>query len=224
MLESPSVCAGALAKRCAGDPTLSAFKQTVDLEEPYVSTTPQRTHDEGPQGRLHHEHSSLGRPEVLIDTRVEWVDTDASGHHHNSAVMRWVEAAEAELIRRAWLDDYFPAAPRVHQSIDFRAKVTFGQQVRTRLWIERIGKTSLTFGFEVLAEPEAEHGRAAEDAQASDACGDRVCAARGQLVTAHVDHGSTAASPWPQAWRDALMPYSRQKDQSTRARPESSDS
>ena len=190
-----------------------------------MSTTPQRTRDEAPQGCLHQESSSLGRREVHIDSRVEWVDTDASGHHHNSAVMRWVEAAEAELIRRAGLDDYFPTAPRVHQSIDFRAKVTFGQQVRTRLWVERIGKTSLTFGFEVLAKLETEHGQAGGDAQTIDAAsGDRICAARGQLVTAHVAHGDTAASPWPQAWRDALMPYSRQKDQSTRARPESSDS
>lgn len=184
-----------------------------------MSTTPQRTHDESAQGCRPQGLSSAQPREIVLESRVEWVDTDASGHHHNSAVMRWVEAAEAELIRQVELDDYFPAAPRVHQSIDFRSKVTFGQQVRTRLWIERIGNTSLTFGFEVLTEPKSGHGQAIDAAS-----GDAFCAARGQLVTAHVARGDTAASPWPQAWRDALMPYSRQKDQNTRARPESSES
>src|SRR5213595_194769 len=36
-------------------------------------------------------------PHASIDRNVEWVETDASGHQHNSSVMRWVESAEAEL-------------------------------------------------------------------------------------------------------------------------------
>lgn len=44
-------------------------------------------------------------------TRVEWVDTDAAGIYHNTAVVRFVESAEAALMRERGLHDYFPKAP-----------------------------------------------------------------------------------------------------------------
>lgn len=126
--------------------------------------------------------------------QVEWVDTDAAGHHHNSAIMRWVEAAEAEMMRRAALPEYFPRAPRVHQSIDFSSKLTFGQTVRTRLWIEHIGTTSLTFRFDTAGlAPDSRH--------------DWSLAAAGRLVTAFVPLGATRSAPWPKEWQTALAPY-----------------
>ncbi|WP_447645311.1 hypothetical protein [Nocardioides zeae] len=42
---------------------------------------------------------------------MEWIDTDAAGIYHNSTVVRWVEAAEAALMRARGLSGYFPAAP-----------------------------------------------------------------------------------------------------------------
>lgn len=131
---------------------------------------------------------------VTLLSQVEWVDTDAAGHHHNSAIMRWVEAAEAEMMRRAALPEYFPSAPRVHQSIDFSSKLTFGQTVRTRLWIERIGTTSLTFRFDTA-------GRTTGSPH------DWTAAAAGRLVTAYVPLGATRSTPWPKEWQTALAPY-----------------
>ncbi|WP_166970053.1 acyl-CoA thioesterase [Brevibacterium atlanticum] len=135
---------------------------------------------------------------VALDSRVQWIDTDAAGHHHNSSIMRWVEAAEAEMMRRARLPEYFPEAPRVHQSINFSAKLVFGQLVRTRLWIDRIGTTSMTFAFEVCGRlsdsPDPRHS-------------DWLTAASGELVTAHVAKGETASSPWPAEWISALSPF-----------------
>ena len=52
---------------------------------------------------------------ATIRRRVEWGDTDASGHHHNSAMLRRVEAREAVLFHDLGLDGYFPSAPRVHR-------------------------------------------------------------------------------------------------------------
>ena len=46
------------------------------------------------------EAMSRLHPRASVERTVEWVDTDASGHQHNSAVMRWVESAEAELFLR----------------------------------------------------------------------------------------------------------------------------
>lgn len=122
--------------------------------------------------------------EVTIERTVEWYDTDAAGHQHHSAVLRWVEAAEAELLRRhriAWL---FGRTPRVRHEVNYRARLWFGETVRTRLRIERLGRTSLSYAFEV-------HGTSG-------------LAADGTLVVAHAEPDSPSATPWPDEVRAAL--------------------
>jgi acyl-CoA thioester hydrolase len=131
-----------------------------------------------------------GASSASIERTVEWVDTDASGHQHNSAIMRWAESAEAELFRQLDLPEYFPSAPRVHQSINFRAKLWFGQRVTTTLWVQTMGATSMTLGFEVVADPLGEH--------------DGGLAADGTFVTAYVPAGGRASAPWPERFRAAI--------------------
>ncbi|MFE4197933.1 acyl-CoA thioesterase [Paenarthrobacter sp. NPDC056912] len=118
-------------------------------------------------------------PEASIGRTVEWVDTDASGHQHNSAILRWVEAAEAELFRSLELPDYFPSAPRVQQVINYKAKLWFGQRITATVKIHALGRTSLTMAFEVVSDG-----------------GD--VAAFGTVTTVHLPNGSTSAQPWPE--------------------------
>jgi acyl-CoA thioester hydrolase len=125
-----------------------------------------------------------------IERTVEWADTDAAGHQHNSAIMRWVEAAEAELFRRLDLPDYFPCAPRVQQVINYRAKLWFGQRVTATLQVQNVGRTSLTFAFEV-------HGRPHDKSSGG-------LAAYGTFTTAYVPEGAEGAAPWPDHIRAAL--------------------
>ncbi len=129
-------------------------------------------------------------------SRVEWIDTDAAGIYHNSTVVRWVEAAEASLMRSRGLDGYFPAAPRVRYEVDFLAPLFFGQEVVTTVTVARVGRSSMRLEFEVRGE---EHdGRPA------------YVAARGASVTVHLDrsradHGTgAAAAPWPEDWLERL--------------------
>lgn len=126
--------------------------------------------------------------------RVEWSDTDAGGHHHNTAVARYAEAAEAALMRDRGLMGYFGAAPRVRYEADFTAPLWFGQEVTAILVLERIGHSSMTFRFEVWGE---EHeGR------------ERELAAFGRYVTVYVpgDSPRTRGSrPWPAEWVKALQ-------------------
>ena len=129
-------------------------------------------------------------PGASIERVVEWADTDASGHHHNSAIVRWVEAAEAELVRQLGLEDYFPVAPRVQQVLNFRGKLWFGQRVVATIWVDRVGTSSLTFGFEVVAQP---YGQSAGG-----------LAADGTVTTVHVPHGADGSAPWPEAMRTAF--------------------
>ncbi|MDQ0130559.1 acyl-CoA thioesterase [Arthrobacter bambusae] len=119
-----------------------------------------------------------------VQRTVEWVDTDASGHQHNSAILRWVEAAEAELFRNLELPDYFPSAPRVQQVINYRAKLWFGQRVTATVSIQALGRTSLTMAFDVRGE--------APGTPDFD-----IVAAYGTVTTAHVPAGSTTGQPWP---------------------------
>jgi acyl-CoA thioester hydrolase len=122
--------------------------------------------------------------------RVEWMDTDAAGHHHNTAVVRFVEAAEATLIRERGITGYFGAAPRVRYEVDFASPLWFGQEVTTTVVLQRIGTSSLIFRFEVWGEHTDQHSRR--------------LAASGRYVTAHVPRGERTSAPWPAEWVAAL--------------------
>jgi acyl-CoA thioester hydrolase len=124
---------------------------------------------------------------------VEWVDTDASGHQHNSAILRWVEAAEAKLFRNLALPEYFPSAPRVQQVINYQAKLWFGQRVTATVTISALGRTSLTMAFEV---------RGFTPGNPEDECG--TVAATGTVTTVHVPKGAASAAPWPEHFVQAI--------------------
>ena len=115
--------------------------------------------------------------EVRIERRVEWPDTDAAGHYHHSTLLRWVEAAEAELYDRLQVVDLFGVVPRVHLEINHRARLWFRDEVEIRLWIARIGRSSITYEFAVLRADEP--------------------AADGSMTAVHVDPHAGVATPWP---------------------------
>ena len=140
--------------------------------------------------RRPHEDPTIGRPSASVQRIVEWVDTDASGHQHNSAVVRWVEAAEAQLMRELMLPEYFSVAPRVQQVLNFRAKLWFGQQITTKVWVQKLGTSSLTLGFEVEGSP-------------CDRSPGGV-AARGTTTSVRVPVGADHSAPWPDSFRRAL--------------------
>lgn len=127
---------------------------------------------------------------------VEWIDTDAAGIHHNTSIVRYVESAEAALMRSKGLQqDYFPQAPRVRYEVDYQAPLRPGQALTAVVDLIAVGTTSMTFEFEVWGEQF--QGRP------------RQRAAAGRFVTVHVagDHaGATPAqsSPWPATWIRAL--------------------
>lgn len=91
-----------------------------------------------------------GPAEMTVQRRIEWPDTDASGHYHNTAAFRFVEVAETALLERlGMLDDVYGRVPRAHVEADFHALLWFRDVVDIRLWVERVGTTSVTYGFEM---------------------------------------------------------------------------
>ncbi|MGV8967307.1 MAG: acyl-CoA thioesterase [Cellulomonas sp.] len=125
-----------------------------------------------------------------IQRLVEWVDTDAAGIAHNSAIMRWVEACETQLMRDHDLLRYFPSAPRVQYTVNFTAQLNFGQGVEVELTVKQVGRSSLTFEFGVVGA--AFEGRPA------------VEAAHGTVTSVYVPVGSTTSAPWPDDVRARL--------------------
>lgn len=133
---------------------------------------------------------------ATVTRTVDWCDTDAAGHHHHSSVIRWVEAAENALHEELGLLELFGAVPRVRYEVDYVDRLWFRDEVVTSLWVEAIGRTSLTLGFEVM--------------------GPRGPAARGRMICVNVAGGAggssgdgTPAAPWPDAVRDLLEQHRR---------------
>jgi acyl-CoA thioester hydrolase len=125
-----------------------------------------------------------GPASVEVRRRVEWSDTDAAGHHHNTAVLRWLEEAETVLHERLGIvEQTFGRTPRVRIEIDFTERLYFRDIVVIRLSVAAVGRTSLTYLFEVAR--------------------DDVVAARGRAVVVNAAAGQ-GAEPWPAELRKAL--------------------
>lgn len=130
--------------------------------------------------------AAAGRPQVSVTRYVEWPDTDAAGHYHHSTVLRWMEAAEAELYDQRGVIDLFGVVPRVHLEVNHRARLWFRDRVEITLRVERLGRSSITFAFTVHR-------------------GDEL-AVEGSFTAVHIDPAVGRGVPWPESVRAALAP------------------
>jgi YbgC/YbaW family acyl-CoA thioester hydrolase len=82
--------------------------------------------------------------------RVAWVDTDAGGRIHFTAVFRWAESTETSLYRRlGLLEGNRSDFPRRHVEAEFRRTLVFEDEVDVHLRVVRLGRTSITYGWEI---------------------------------------------------------------------------
>jgi acyl-CoA thioester hydrolase len=115
--------------------------------------------------------------------RVAWVDTDAGGRIHFTAVFRWAEAAEAGLFRAHDLLEAWGDCPRRKVEAEYLAVLRFDDEFEIELRPERVGTTSITYAWDVRR-------------------GSEVCV-RGRHTAVHVD-GDGKPSPLPDKLRQAL--------------------
>lgn len=86
--------------------------------------------------------------------RVEFVDTDMAGMAHFSNFFRWMEAAEVEFLRSLGLsvalewDGQKISFPRVAAACDYSRPALFEEVVDIAVRVEKIGRSSVTYGFE----------------------------------------------------------------------------
>jgi YbgC/YbaW family acyl-CoA thioester hydrolase len=139
-------------------------------------------------------------PAATIMVRVPFVDVDSSMRIHFTAMFRYMELAEHELMR-ALGTPYTPsslfaelAMPRVHLSCDFMGAVAFDDQLEVEARVEKVGTTSWTVAFTArkVAGP---NGQAVEREET---------VAQGRMVIVAMDPATQRATPLPAALRHAL--------------------
>jgi len=87
--------------------------------------------------------------------RVAWIDTDAGGRIHFTAVFRWAELAETGLYRKLGLleqprGDY----PRRRVEAEYLRVLVFDDEVELRIRVESVGRTSINFAWEGVRDGE----------------------------------------------------------------------
>lgn len=87
---------------------------------------------------------------LRIQRRIEWSDTDASGHWHNTTAFRMVEWAETALLERLGiLDDVYAHLPRARIEADFHRPLEFRDLVDATITVTKVGGSSLTYDFTI---------------------------------------------------------------------------
>jgi len=122
---------------------------------------------------------------IVIQRPVDWQDTDAAGHYHHSAVIRWVEAAEAALLAELGLRWLFGRIPRVRYEVDYADRLWFGDTASIELSVGKVGTSSIRYDFVITRIP----------ASAPPAAAPPTVAVRGALTAVHTP--DAGAQPWP---------------------------
>jgi YbgC/YbaW family acyl-CoA thioester hydrolase len=99
---------------------------------------------------------------IVVQRRIEWPDTDASGNWHNTAAFRFIETAETALLERlGFVQQVYGRLPRVHIEAEFTAPLRFRDLVDIQLSVAGVGRTSITYRFEMRTQSRvAASGRA----------------------------------------------------------------
>jgi acyl-CoA thioester hydrolase len=88
------------------------------------------------------------------ESRIRFVDTDASGRIHYTALLHHFEAAEFEFLRSIGCsyNTLEGGYPRVHVECDYLAALRADDLISTAVTVDRVGGTSFTFGYSVSVE------------------------------------------------------------------------
>jgi len=125
-------------------------------------------------------------PPFTHRVRVAFVDTDASGRIHFTAMFRYFEAAELEFLRSlgfCYRDAPGIGFPRVKVECEYRAAIGFDDELDIAVKVKRVGTSSYTLEFMALK--------------------DGVAASNGSIIVVCVGHPGRA-QPLPDMLRLAL--------------------
>lgn len=128
-------------------------------------------------------------------TGIYFDDLDPFHILHNARYLllfeRTLGAFWAELGYGAFQDSSHPEQFHLvrQNSVEYFEPVRGVGKVRVRVWVEKMGETSLTFGFRMMPlDQDRDH-------------------ARGSRTVVHVDRETLTKCAWPQAFREVLRPW-----------------
>ncbi|MDQ2948864.1 MAG: acyl-CoA thioesterase [Acidobacteriota bacterium] len=128
------------------------------------------------------------REPFRFQTRIRFIDTDASGRIHYTAMFRYFESAEIEFLRTLGityaLDRGF-TFPRVHVECDFKLAMFHDDPIEIEVRLVKVGRSSARFEFSTLKAGQL--------------------AAHGIVVIACMDGKTQRAVPIPDQIRDKLV-------------------
>jgi acyl-CoA thioester hydrolase len=127
------------------------------------------------------------REPFRFETRIRFIDTDASGRIHYTAMFRYFESAEIEFLRT--LGVTYDAErgynlPRVHVECDFLRVIGHDDLIQIEVSVTKLGRSSITFEFRTFKAGEL--------------------AARGAIVVACADRQTLRSVPMPHELRAKL--------------------
>ena len=107
----------------------------------------------------------------IWESRIRFVDTDASGRINYTALFRHFEGAEFEFLRSLGCSyvTLEGGYPRVHVECDYLAALRCDDIIWTAVTVDRVGGTSFTLAFSVSVE-----GRLAAKGKITVVCIDRM--------------------------------------------------
>jgi acyl-CoA thioesterase FadM len=124
-------------------------------------------------------------PGIVLQRRIEWIDTDAAGIYHWTTAFRLAEAAEAALHTELGIAGFtFGATPRVSVDAQFQRPLRFNDPVEVELAVESVGRSSVRYAFSVT--------------------GPDGVAMTGHVTSALIDRETLRAAPWPDPVRAKL--------------------
>jgi acyl-CoA thioester hydrolase len=145
-----------------------------------------------PSARQRGDGDDRSPASIVVQRRIEWPDTDASGMYHNTAAFRFIEVAETTLLDRlGFLDDIYGRHPRVHIEADFLRPLWFRDLVDIELTVDGVGRTSVTYRFEMRSRGEV--------------------AVQGRAVAVLLARAGGEPVPWPEEFRQRLLTAGRQR-------------
>ena len=130
---------------------------------------------------------------------VRWSDVDAAGILCYGAYVRFFEIAETELFRAAGLpygkvfEELGFWLPRKALDFEFEAPALLDDRLEVAIWVERFGRTSLRFAFEI--------------AKLDGAGGRGIVTARGHVAMVAVDRTHLRPLPLPERLVSGLSPF-----------------
>jgi YbgC/YbaW family acyl-CoA thioester hydrolase len=129
------------------------------------------------------------RQPFLFQTRIRFIDTDASGRIHYTCLFRYFESAEIEFMRT--LDISYTGSPitlpRVHVECDYRLAILYDDLLEIEVCLTKLGRSSISLEFRAMKQGEL--------------------AAKGLIVLACMDRKTQRSVPLPDELRAKLSPF-----------------